>query len=152
MENIPKTIYIQIGADCDADSFDDLADVTWCQDRIDSNDIRYVHWTELAAKEKELDKAKKLIDGARNIVELCESASPTRSEWRTEWLNNARRILDTPTPKGKKVKEEGCVATGRTECVTNDNGMKMTCVNSKICEDFGKYGTGNEQDKLKGGE
>lgn len=45
-KNVPKTIYLQVGEDCDnKDDFRELviqSDITWCQDKINKNDIRYV--------------------------------------------------------------------------------------------------------------
>ena len=45
-KNVPKTIYLQVGEDCDnKDDFRELVirnDITWCQDKINKNDIRYV--------------------------------------------------------------------------------------------------------------
>ena len=50
-KNIPKEIYLQISDDCDTDDFleetkivGDEGDVgiTWCEDKINDNDIRYV--------------------------------------------------------------------------------------------------------------
>ncbi len=44
MKNIPDKIYLQVGADCDADDFNDVypgEDITWCADQINDNDIEY---------------------------------------------------------------------------------------------------------------
>lgn len=43
MKNIPKTIYLQIGDDCPKDvDFNGLVGVSWCADKINKNDIKYV--------------------------------------------------------------------------------------------------------------
>lgn len=45
MQNIPKTIYLQIGEDCstdDGEDFNTLYGVSWCSERINENDIEYV--------------------------------------------------------------------------------------------------------------
>jgi hypothetical protein len=43
MKNIPEKIYLNIGEDHSLiDDFNDLSDVTWCQDQIDDKDIEYV--------------------------------------------------------------------------------------------------------------
>ena len=43
MKNIPERIYLQIGAETPKDcNFEELDEVTWCQDRISENDIEYV--------------------------------------------------------------------------------------------------------------
>jgi len=40
MKNIPQRIYLQVeGAE---DDFNELAEVTWCADRINASDIEYV--------------------------------------------------------------------------------------------------------------
>jgi len=40
MKNTPKKIYLQV--EDVPDDFNDLSEVTWCQDRINKNDIEYV--------------------------------------------------------------------------------------------------------------
>lgn len=44
--NKPKVIYLQVCGechdnDCEECNFDDLAEVTWCKDRINDNDVTY---------------------------------------------------------------------------------------------------------------
>lgn len=42
MKNIPEKIYLQVGADdYDIEDFNDLREVTWCQDQIHSDDLVY---------------------------------------------------------------------------------------------------------------
>ena len=50
-KNIPKEIYLQISDDCDTDDFlketkivgdEGEVGITWCEDKINDNDIRYV--------------------------------------------------------------------------------------------------------------
>lgn len=46
MKNVPKKIYLQIGDDCDCDDFAEMViehgeDITWCEDKINDNDIKY---------------------------------------------------------------------------------------------------------------
>lgn len=44
MKNIPQKIYLQIGSGCPDDvEFDELSEVTWCDEQICDNDIEYVH-------------------------------------------------------------------------------------------------------------
>lgn len=51
----PETIYLVIGEDCPADaSFDQCEEVTWCQDDIDGNGIKYVRADSATAREAEL--------------------------------------------------------------------------------------------------
>lgn len=49
MKNIPKIIYLQIGDDCESDDFNELRclpgeqnEITWCEDRINDTDIKYI--------------------------------------------------------------------------------------------------------------
>ena len=43
MKNIPERIYLQIGAETPKDcNFEELDEVTWCQDRISEDDIEYI--------------------------------------------------------------------------------------------------------------
>lgn len=44
MQNIPEKIYIQIGEEVDTDEdidFNELAEVSWCSDKIYDNDLVY---------------------------------------------------------------------------------------------------------------
>lgn len=43
MKNIPKKIYLQISDDADmtCDDFNELSEVSWCDERINDNDIEY---------------------------------------------------------------------------------------------------------------
>lgn len=41
MKNIPKTIYLNIGAGGIAEDFNELEDITWSEDRISADDIPY---------------------------------------------------------------------------------------------------------------
>lgn len=43
MKNIPKKIYLQIGEDNGIiDDFNKLSEVTWCEDKINDNDLEYI--------------------------------------------------------------------------------------------------------------
>ena len=54
MKNIPERIYLQIGEDTPKDcNFEELDEVTWCQDHVSDNDIEYVR------KEKVIEIIKK---------------------------------------------------------------------------------------------
>jgi len=44
IKNLPKTIYLQIGDNCDFDDWNKIYpmyEVTWCVDKINDNDIEY---------------------------------------------------------------------------------------------------------------
>ncbi len=40
MKDLPKKIYLQVGDE--ADSFDELHEVTWCADQIEDSDVGYL--------------------------------------------------------------------------------------------------------------
>ena len=57
MKNIPRKIYLQIGEDAElAADFNELSreDITWCEDKINDNDIEY---TRIARKEQRAKEA-----------------------------------------------------------------------------------------------
>lgn len=44
MKNLPKYIFLQIGEDCECEDFDEvrrLAEITWNEEAINDNDIKY---------------------------------------------------------------------------------------------------------------
>ena len=45
IKNLPKIIYFQIGEDCGAEDFKEIraakGEITWCEDKINENDIAY---------------------------------------------------------------------------------------------------------------
>lgn len=65
MENIPKKIYLQIGKDADVTIDNSITDfnelfssaITWCTDKVEDNDIKYVRLEEMS----ERDKANEII-------------------------------------------------------------------------------------------
>jgi hypothetical protein len=56
MQNIPKTIYLQIGKECPDEDFKDLSEVSWCAEKIFENDIEYVLKENEEESEKELEE------------------------------------------------------------------------------------------------
>ncbi len=57
MINTPKTIYLQIG-EGDVNDFNKLAEVTWCEDKINDNDIEFRVYT----KSEALEALKDLVE------------------------------------------------------------------------------------------
>ena len=56
MKNIPKKIYLQIDPEKEnPEDFKELREVTWCEDRINDNDVEYIMESEIAKKLDELD-------------------------------------------------------------------------------------------------
>jgi hypothetical protein len=79
MTNIPKTIYLQIGKECSTDEdFKDLAEVSWCAEKIFENDIEYV----LKEKEEDLKESEKELEERteRNIVLIDAFCEHLKSE------------------------------------------------------------------------
>lgn len=59
----PERIYLIIGEECpDSARFKDLTDVSWCEDKIDSNAIPYV---KAAIAESELAEVREQVEDAR---------------------------------------------------------------------------------------
>ena len=54
IKDIPEQIYLQTEGIEEGDSFNDLADITWCKDRINLTDVEYVSTTLLVEKLIEL--------------------------------------------------------------------------------------------------
>jgi len=48
MKNIPKIIYLNIDTDIEeVKDFKELSEVSWCTDKINSTDLKYIHVSEL---------------------------------------------------------------------------------------------------------
>lgn len=73
MKNEPKKVYLQIGdvwdgTDPELDDFKELAEVTWCADRIWPNDLEYVsvntirEWMDEYLSWEYRDSLEKLLD------------------------------------------------------------------------------------------
>lgn len=53
MKNVPDTIYLQIDADGETpQDFNELHQVSWCSNKINDNDIKYILASSVKAKEK----------------------------------------------------------------------------------------------------
>ena len=58
VKNIPKNIYLQIGEEFEMDDVEDFNniqnnfEITWCRDKINDNDIEYIHKDELLSEEE----------------------------------------------------------------------------------------------------
>lgn len=59
VKNIPEQIYLQIGEEIEMDDVEDFEniqnnyEITWCKDKINDNDIEYIHKDKLLS-EKEI--------------------------------------------------------------------------------------------------
>ena len=55
MKNAPNHIYLNIGADGECQDFEELVGVSWCEDRINDDDLEYISVLSLFA---EIDRLK----------------------------------------------------------------------------------------------
>jgi hypothetical protein len=54
MKNAPNHIYLNIGAEGECQDFEELVGVSWCEDRINDDDLEYISVLSLFAKIDEL--------------------------------------------------------------------------------------------------
>lgn len=69
IKNLPKTIYLQIGEDCDHDDWNKIYpshEVSWCEDKINNNDIVY------RLDKRRLDEPKARSNGNAGYKEPAE--------------------------------------------------------------------------------
>lgn len=72
MQKAPETIWLQVdpdGESCDPEQWGIEDDATWCQDKINENDIKYVR-ADIA--EAELEAARAEIANLLNLVSLLK--------------------------------------------------------------------------------
>lgn len=55
MKNVPNKIHLVLGADGGVEDFKTLSEVTWCEDRINENDLCYISVSSILARIKELE-------------------------------------------------------------------------------------------------
>ena len=58
----PRVIYLQVGPDYDGEPFAELAEVSWCADRINKHDIKYVLASTVPTRDDGLEEAAKVAD------------------------------------------------------------------------------------------
>jgi len=128
MKNIPKEIYLQIGEDCDGDDFNELAEVSWCQDKINNNDIRYVHWTEELSALR--SKVKPECPGCGNRIAECSLCgydvfNPPKEDIKWFLLSNLMklnpRILEYPERNRENLRVVRYFSPEEVEGVTLSN-------------------------------
>ena len=75
MKNLPTKIYLQIDADGETpEDFKDLHGISWCEDKINDNDIEYTLSNESESQRKDL-----LIDFLRWLI--IEDVRIDKGEW-----------------------------------------------------------------------
>lgn len=55
MKNQPKSIYLIVGADGESKDFEELVGVSWCEDKINDDDLGYLSFSFIFARIKELE-------------------------------------------------------------------------------------------------
>lgn len=56
MKNQLDKIYLVVGADGECEDFEELVGVSWCEDRINDDDLAYLSFSFISARIKELEK------------------------------------------------------------------------------------------------
>ena len=70
MKNKPEKIYLNLGTDGGVEDFKTLSEVTWCEDRVNDDDLEFVSVSSILA---EIDKLKDFANSTDNY-ELAEFA------------------------------------------------------------------------------
>ena len=71
MKNVPAKIYLQVGADGECEDYEDLEQVSWCENKIHDDDIEYV-LAKLAVTEKSPALDEELLKVAKDNVARIE--------------------------------------------------------------------------------
>ena len=56
MKNSPNKIWLQVGADGECQDFEELVGVSWCDSRINDDDLCYISVSSVLARIKELEE------------------------------------------------------------------------------------------------
>jgi aldehyde:ferredoxin oxidoreductase len=56
MKNKPEKIYLNLGTNGGVEDFKTLSEVTWCEDRVNDDDLCYISVSSILARIKELEK------------------------------------------------------------------------------------------------
>lgn len=75
--NTPEVIYLQVCGechdnDCEECNFDDLAEITWCKDRIYDNDVAYY------SEEHIRQVLKQVVDDANHLIDISTTLHKTK--------------------------------------------------------------------------
>lgn len=75
--NTPEVIYLQVCGecqdnDCENCNFDDLAEITWCKDRINDNDVVYF------SEEHVREVLKQVIVDANHLIDFSTTIHKTK--------------------------------------------------------------------------
>jgi hypothetical protein len=56
MKNKPEKIYLNRGADGECQDFEELVEVSWCDDRVNDDDLEFISVSSILARIKELER------------------------------------------------------------------------------------------------
>ena len=79
-------IYLQIEND-GSNEFDDQA--TWCQDKINDTDVKYI------LADNKTEAADDLYEALKHLVEYIDKEGPAAKEWKaiTEWCEKGEQAI-----------------------------------------------------------
>jgi aldehyde:ferredoxin oxidoreductase len=58
MKNKPEKIYLNLGTNGGVEDFKTLSEVTWCEDRVNDDDLEFISVSSILARIKELENLK----------------------------------------------------------------------------------------------
>ncbi len=72
MKNEPEKIYLVVGADGECEDFEELVGVSWCENRINDDDLEYLSLNFISRRIKELEEELVYEDSTfdRNIINI----------------------------------------------------------------------------------
>ena len=56
MKNKPEKIYLNLGTNGGVEDFKTLSEVTWCEDRVNDDDLEFISVSSILARIKELER------------------------------------------------------------------------------------------------
>jgi hypothetical protein len=85
MKNQPKNIYLVVGADGECEDFEELVGVSWCEDRINDDDLEYISVSFIPHRIKELIATKEKIKNnpmasKAEYKAICKNIDPLINE------------------------------------------------------------------------
>jgi hypothetical protein len=60
IKNQPNKIYLNIGADGECQDFEELVGVSWCEDRVNDDDLEFISVSSVLARIEELKQERML--------------------------------------------------------------------------------------------
>lgn len=134
IKNLPKTIYLQIGEDCDHDDWNKIYpshEVSWCEDKINNNDIVY------RLDKRRLDEPKARSNGNAGYKEPAEDTLLTECCKALGWQGGTIHQIKQILIKAKKVKQ--AYETMQMPQSDNDDVEKFKAAMAELIYVFHKY-------------